>query len=52
MADKQKQPDKAKQTTGKGLEIPVPKRGDFYRDLEKASDAKPSRPRRRRKKDH
>lgn len=27
--------DKRKQTTAKGQEIPVPKRGDFFRNLKK-----------------
>jgi hypothetical protein len=29
------------QTTPKGTEIPVPKRGDFLRDLRKVSEPKP-----------
>ena len=30
-----------KQTTPKGTEIPVPKRGEFMRDLRKVSETKP-----------
>lgn len=40
-----------RQTTPKGHEIPMPTRGEFYDNLKKASDAKPSRFRRRREKD-
>lgn len=29
------------QTTEKGMEIPVPKRGDVMRDLRKVSESKP-----------
>jgi hypothetical protein len=37
--DMRKQPT---QTTPKGAEIPVPKRGDFMRDLRKAATPKPA----------
>jgi hypothetical protein len=41
MADKPQEPT---QTTPKGVEIPVPKRDDFLRDLKKvAPPAKPER---------
>jgi len=40
--DMRKQPT---QTTPKGAEIPVPKRGDFMRDLRKAATQKPNRDR-------
>jgi len=30
-----------KQKTPKGYEIPVPKRGDFFRNLKKAANANP-----------
>lgn len=33
--------DKPKQKTQKGYEIPVPKRGDFFRNLKKAANASP-----------
>lgn len=32
------------QTTPKGAEIPMPKRGDFFRDLEKVAKSKPDEP--------
>ena len=36
--------DKKKQKTPKGHEIPVPKRGDFMRDLKKVAKGKRSTP--------
>jgi hypothetical protein len=44
---KQPEPDEPKQTTPKGAEIPLPKRGDVMRAFEKVAkapdpDAKPS----------
>jgi len=38
---------KGKQKTPKGVEIPIPKRGDFFKNLKKA--ATPSVPRRPKK---
>jgi len=34
-------PDEPTQRTEKGAEIPVPKRGDVFRDLEKVARPKP-----------
>jgi len=33
---------KKKQKTKKGLEIPIPKRGDFFNDLKKAATPSPT----------
>jgi len=38
------QTDELKQTTPKGLEIPVPKRGDVLRDLAKVAGKPPAKP--------
>jgi hypothetical protein len=38
--------DKPKQKTPTGHEIPIPKRGDFIRDLEKAAEKPPKKSRR------
>ena len=37
MSEKPKQNDESKQKTPKGHEIPVPKRGEFFRDLGKVA---------------
>jgi hypothetical protein len=42
--------DEPKQKTPKGHEIPVPKRGEFLRNLKKVAKAKPSTPSSRPKK--
>jgi hypothetical protein len=38
-----KREDKTKQRTKQGMEIPVPKRGEFMRNLRKAAKASPPR---------
>jgi hypothetical protein len=43
MVSKEKDSQEKKQETDKGYEIPIPKKQDFFENLEKASEAEPKK---------